>query len=802
MTLLHHYIIQHLICLPNRTPAIISKGMFLILFLLAFGTVTAQNITLSGTVSDAKSGELLPGVNVYVAKKRTGTVTDASGRYELQLREGEYTIIFSFMGYTRREIILNITGNRQLNVALERDGINLTEVIISAEASNRNVERAEMSTVTIDIENIRNLPAFLGEVDVLRAIQLLPGVQSAGDGNTGFFVRGGNADQNLVLIDDAIVYNASHLFNFFSVFNADALNDVKLYKGGISPSYGGRLSSVLDVRMKDGDFESYNVVGGIGLVSSRLALDGPIQQGRSAFMISGRRTYADFFLKLSPDELQRDSRLYFYDLNGRMNYVINNRNRIYLSGYYGTDITKFGDLFSFDWGNLTSSLRWNSIMSDRLMADFSLLYSNYQFNITGDIGPASFRWNSMLHSTSLKADFSYRMNPENRLIFGAQSIHHNLNPGNISAGIEGATITSINLSSSNGIESGIYIGNEQTLADNDLVLTYGVRLSHYQVIGPGKQYSYERNDPLPWQVTDTISLQRGEFYQSFPSFEPRVNFRYKFNDANSVKGSYHRMTQYIQQAQSAQSIAPYDVWYAASNNIPPQYADQFALGYFRNFLSDRLETSVEIYYKKMRNISDIVDNGDILGNEFLEGQLRTGNGYAYGAELLLQKSIGTLTGFVGYTWAKTRRNIMGINENKPYFAPNDRRNDLSLSGNYSLNRSWTFGVNFIYATGTAFTMPLGKMRYQQAYAPIFGERNAGRLPEYHRLDISATWFPGAAKRERRFTNSWNFSLFNAYGRVNPISVSFAEDEEQPGVPRTSFFYIPGPIPAITWNFNF
>jgi hypothetical protein len=762
----------------------------------------AQDYRVTGKVKDASTGDPLPGVNVVMDKKRTGTVTDPMGNFSLEVREGEHTIVFSFIGYVRQVQNIQVTGNLQLSISMERDRINLKEVTVSAEMANRNVERAEMGTVTLDIENIRNLPAFLGEVDVLRTIQLLPGVQSAGDGNTGFFVRGGNADQNLVLLDDAVVYNASHLFNFFSVFNADALNDVKLYKGGIHPSYGGRLSSVLDIRMKDGNTEQYNVNGGIGLISSRLAVDGPIQAGRSAFMVSGRRTYADMFLLLSEDEVQRKTRLYFYDLNSRMNYVINSRNRIYLSGYYGKDVTRLSELFSFDWGNATGSIRWNSILTDKLFADFALLYSNYQFNISGDIGPASFRWNSMLNSTNLKADFRYEWNDRNNLSFGIQGILHNLNPGNIVASIEGATLNDLTLSPSNGLETGIYINNEQSLPGNNLIISYGLRFSQYQVMGPGNQYIFDRRNPLMWQVSDTVSLAAGMFYQSFPSLEPRVSFRYRFNDRSSVKGSYHRMTQYIQQAQSAQSVAPYDVWFAASNNIPAQTSDQVALGYFRNFSDNRFETSVEVYYKDMKNISDIVDNGDILGNEFLEGQLRTGHGYAYGIELLVQKNRGPLTGFVGYTLATARRQIDGINENKPYFAPNDRLHDVSLSSSYSLSSTWSFGVNFIYATGTAFTMPVGKLNYQGSIAPIYGERNAGRLPDYHRLDISFTWNPGAGRPNRRFSSSWNFSFFNVYARVNPISVSFAEKEENPGIPNTSFFYIPGPIPAITWNFNF
>jgi hypothetical protein len=781
----------------------VIRHLFSILvFLFVSSFAIAREYTISGNITDRQTGEPLTGANIYVAGTTTGTSSDFDGHYRLKLPEGTYTIVFSLIGYQQTERTVQLNNDQRIDVRMG-GGVNLSEVVISAERSNRNVENTEMGSVVLDIESIRNIPAFLGEVDVLRSIQLLPGVQSAGDGNTGFFVRGGNADQNLVLLDDAVVFNASHLFNFFSVFNADAINDLKLYKGGIHPEYGGRLSSVLDIRMKEGDMNRYGVTGGIGLISSRLTVEGPLQKGRSAFMLSGRRTYADLFLKLSSDPAQRDSRLFFYDLNGKFNYVINNTNRIFVSGYYGKDITSLRDLFGFDWGNTTTSFRWNTILSDRFFADVSLLYSNYQFNITGDIGPASFRWNSMLHNISPKIDFSLQYGYANALTFGIQSIYHNLDPGSIRASIEGATSTRIDLSANNGLEHGIYIHNEQSLFDDNLVVTYGLRGSVFQVMGPGKQYTYNRSNPLRWTVDQTIDLNRGEFYDTFSSLEPRLSFRYKFNDLHSVKGNYNHMTQYLQQAQSAQSVAPYDVWFAVSNNIPPQHARQVSLGYFRNFLSDQLETSVEMYYKDMKNISDIVDNGDILGNEYLDGQLRTGRGWAYGLELLLQKPTGKITGFAGYTWAVAERQIDGINEGKKYYAPNDRRHDLSLSGSWQLASRWSFGMNFIYASGTAMTLPVGKMLYKGTFAPIYAERNSSRLPDYHRLDISFTYTPAVRVREkRRFTSSWNISMFNAYGRANPISVSFAEKEDKPGVPASSFFYIPGPIPAITWNFKF
>ncbi|TVQ08945.1 MAG: TonB-dependent receptor [Bacteroidetes bacterium] len=780
-----------------------KSSITFIILLISLSAWADTRVKLSGTVRDGSTGELLTGVNVFLPKTQTGAVTGFDGDYSLLLEKGEHTIIFSFIGYQRLEKTIRVEGNMTLNVELGNGGIRLSEVVVSGQRTNRNVERAEMSTVTLDIETIRNIPAFLGEVDILRTIQLLPGVQSAGDGNTGFYVRGGNADQNLVLLDDAVVFNASHLFNFFSVFNADAIKDLKLYKGGIHPEYGGRLSSVLDIGMKEGDMNQYKMTGGIGLISSRATLEGPLQYGRSAFMISGRRTYADLFLKLSSDENQRNTQLFFYDLNGKMNYVVDDKNRLFLSGYYGRDVTLFSEFFGFDWGNATASLRWNRLNSDRFFSDFSLLYSNYQFNITGDIGPASFRWNSMLNNLNLKSDFTFLASENSTLTFGLQSIYHNLDPGTIQAKIEGAASATFNLTPANGLEHGLYINHEQTLWDNRLVIVYGLRGSVFQVMGPGKQYIFDKSDPLRWEVSDSISLSSGNFYDTFSALEPRLSFRYKFNEESSIKGSYNRMTQYIQQAQSAQSVAPYDVWYSVSNNIPPQQADQVALGYFRNFFSDLIETSLEFYYKDFKNITDVVDNGDILGNEFLEGQLRTGKGWAYGAEFLIQKESGPVSGFLGYTWAIAKRKIDDINEGKAYYAPNDRRHDLSLSGNYEISRRWSAGMSFVYATGNAFTLPVGKMYYQGAFAPIYAERNSSRLPDYHRMDLSVTYTPVLRDKDRRrFKSSWNFSLFNVYGRANPISVSFAENSDRPGTPNSSFFYIPGPIPAITWNFNF
>ncbi len=777
----------------------IFRTCLLLIFIFLTNETSAQKHTLRGTIRERTTGEPIPGVNILIADKQAGTVSDSLGAYKLKLKEGKYTLTFSFLGYAPKRKTILMNGDKMLDIQLSYAGIMLNETVVREKKVIRHVESTETNAILLEIESVRNMPSFLGEVDVLRAVQMMPGIQSAGDGNTGFSVRGGNADQNLVLLDDAVIFNASHLFNVFSVFNSDAIKDLKLYKGGIEPSYGGRLSSVVDIKMKEGDLRNYQMNGGVGLISSRLTVEGPLQYGQSAFLLSGRRTYADLFLKLSSDENQRNTRLYFYDLNLKMNYLINEKNRIYISGYLGRDITVMSNLFGLDWGNTVASIRWNRFFNDNFYANFSFVVSKYQFNISGDVGRTSFLWNSLLSNINIKSDFNLKLNDKSNLTFGWQSIYHNLQPGNITAKIQGAINASINLTDQNGLEHGLYANNKQHFINDKLIVNYGLRASFFQTMGPGNQYIYDKTDPMKWQIEDSISLGKGHFYDIFFALEPRLSFRYLISQRQSIKGSYNRMTQYIQQAQSAQSVAPYDVWYTASNNIPPQQSDQYSLGYFQSFFSHQVETSLELFYKDMKNICDIIDNGNLIGNEYLEREIRTGRGWAYGLEVLIQKQKGSLQGFIGYTWALAQRQTDGINQGLVYYAPNDRRHDLSLSGNYTISPKWIVGINFVYATGSAFTMPIGKMFYQSSFAPIYADRNSSRLPHYHRMDLSLTFNPELENREeRRFTSSWNFSLFNVYGRTNPISVSFAQKE---GKPHSSFFYIPGPVPSITWNFN-
>jgi hypothetical protein len=780
----------------------ISKSftIFLFLFLLPYVS-SGQDYTVSGTVTSEETGEILAGVNVYEPELQKGVITDSDGHYRFSLPAGSHKIIFSFVGYENQEHSITLKDHVSLDARLQKTSVQLDEVTISYDQPGQNTRSTEMGTVSMNMAAISNIPAFLGEVDVLKTIQLFPGVLSAGDGNTGFFVRGGDADQNLVLFDNAQVYNASHMFNFFSIFNPDAIEDVKLYKGGIPPSYGGRLSSVLDIRMREGNMEQFGFNGGIGLISSRLSMEGPIQKGRSSFMLAGRRTYADMFLKLSTNENQRETRLYFYDFNAKLNYVIGDKNHVYVSAYHGRDITAFRQNFAFDWGNTTGSVRWVRKFSDSFTGNLSLMYSGYGFNISGNLEPSTFNWQSSLSNVNLQSGFTYLAGQNSNISFGTSSIYHSLEPGSLIVDFEEATSLKRELSPSHAIEHGVYFLSEHRISGDRLALDYGIRLSLFQVAGPGNKYEFDRSNQNHWRVTDTLILENGELYDRFSGLEPRVSLRVALGANSSIKAGYNRMTQYIQQTQSSQSVAPYDVWYISSNNIPPQTADQVALGYFMNFLSNRVETSMEVYYKDISNISDVIDNGDILGNEFLESQLRVGKGWSYGYEFMISGGGDRFDGFAGYTWSRTRRKIDGINEGKSYYSPNDRRHDFSFSGSYLINGKLSMSLSFVYASGRAFTLPVGKMRYQGDTAPIFAERNSGNLPDYHRLDMSFRYTPGGDNRSRKFSSTWNFSLFNVYGRINPISVAFQRSPDDSSQ-RSSFIYIPGPLPSVTWNFSF
>ncbi len=780
-----------------------SMRLLFVFLLLSSVNTFAQNLTLSGYVRSAETGEEVIGATIFVNETKSGGVTNVYGYYAISLPKGNYNITYSFIGKQPVEKQISLTENTKIDIELKDNQVQLKTVEISAEKKDQNIRSAEISTQKLEMKQVKNLPAFLGEVDVLKTIQLLPGVQSAGDGNTGFFVRGGSQDQNLILLDEAAVYNASHLFNFFSVFNPDAVKDLTLYKGGIPARYGGRLSSVLDIRMKDGNSKQFAASGGLGLISSRLTLEGPLQKNKSSFLITGRRTYADLFLRLSNDDAINQNQLYFYDLNTKINYKINDNNRLFLSGYFGRDVTGFGEFFGFDWGNATGTLRWNHLFSEKLFSNFSLIYTNYAFNISGDIGPATFSWRSYLNDYGIKGDFTYYANSKHTLRWGIQSTLHKFDPGEISAKLEDAFETTTTLSENDGLEHGIYLSDEFKVTDN-LLLIYGARLSMFQNIGPDNIYTYDKSDPIFYEVTDTTTIAQNEIYNTQFGFEPRLSLRYTIDETSSIKASYNRLFQYLQQVQSSLSVAPYDIWFLVNNNIPPQIVDQVAAGYYRNFFDNELETSVEVYYKWIQNQTDLVDNADVLGNELFDGQIRYGDGWSYGAEFLAKKQRGLITGWLAYTWSRTERRIPEINNGEAYFAPYDIRNNLTLAGTYQISDRVNIGANFIYTTGRAYTLPIGKYFYNGTSIPLYSKRNSNRLPDYHRLDLSVN-IDGKKRstpEKRKIESSWNISVFNVYARKNPFSVSFAESEETQGAAESNMFYLPGPIPSITWNFSF
>ncbi len=776
-------------------PGLISLLLF---FLLSGTSVLAQEkYTISGHIRDATTGEELIGATVYVQETKGGTSTNSYGYYSITLEADTYNLTYSFVGKKSVEKTVELTENKKIDVELGSSSEELDEVTVTGEKKDRNVKDVQMSADKIEMEQVEKIPAFLGEVDVLKTVQLLPGVQSGGEGSTGFNVRGGGSDQNMILLDEATVYNASHFFNFFSVFNPDAVKDFTLYKGGTPARYGGRLSSVLDIRMKEGNSKDLTASGGIGTISSRATVEGPIKQDTSSFLLTGRRTYADLFLNFANDSSLRNTDLYFYDLNGKVNYTFDENNTLYLSGYFGRDVTQLGDLFGFDWGNATGTVRWNHLFSDKLFSNFSFVFTNYQFNIQGDVGPQRFEWRSFITDYKFKADFSYYPSQDRTVRFGLRSTYHQLDPGIIEAEIDGALASSDTLSKNNGWEHGAYISHEHEIVPL-LKAEYGFRLSGFQRVGPGNRYELDKGDLQEYRVTDSVGIDPWTVDTTFLGWEPRLSLRYTLDEKSSIKASYQRMVQYVQRARSSTAGAPFDTWYTTNNNIPPQTSNQVALGYFRNFADNAVETSAEFYYKSIGQLSDYVDNADILGNEYLEKELRIGRGWSYGMELLAKKKEGDLTGWLSYTWSRTERKVPGINEGDPYFAPYDQRHNLSLTMAYPIKDWLEVSTNFAYRSGKAITLPVGRLEYQGDLVPVYGDRNVNRLPAYHRVDFGVTL--GKNDKGEKFSSHWDISVYNVYARKNPITVDYSENDQ--GEPISEIVYIPGPLPAITWNFVF
>jgi hypothetical protein len=752
-----------------------------------------RNPVISGTIKDSKDGETLIGATVYAKESGQGTVTNAYGFYSLSLPRGTYNLRISYLGYETLEVQITLDGNASKNIELKQVSLEMDEVIVSSRRRDQNVTETRMSAVQLNAETIKKVPAFMGEVDLLKTIQMLPGIQNVAEGFSGFSVRGGATDHNLILLDEAVVYNASHLLGFFSVFNSDAIKDMSVHKGDIPAQHGGRLASLLDIRMRDGNMKKLAITGGIGSIASRLTLEGPILNDKASFMVSGRRTYADMFLALSSDSLLRNNTLFFYDLNMKGNYIINDNHRIYLSGYYGRDVFAFQDIMNLNWGNATQTLRWNYIINERIFSNTSLIYSDYKHTLGFTQGINTFIWNSGITDYGIKSDLTFYLNPENTVRFGGQVFMHRFQPGIIENGNNGNGII---IPRNSSREYVFYVSNDQKLAERFSV-QYGMRYVVYQNVGEARVYNFDEN----YVSTGYTDYGKGELYNTSSGLEPRLSAALMLDQFSSLKGSYTRTRQYMQLASNSSAGMPTDVWFPVSPNVKPQISDQAALGYFRNINDNLFETSVEVYYKAMQNQIDFRDNAQINFNEKIEGEIRTGIAEAYGMELMVRKNEGRLTGWVSYTLSDTRRRIDEINDGNWYRANYDKPHNFSIVINHDLGKKLDVGLNWVYSSGAPVTLPTGRWEYGGVIMPGYSERNGYRLPDYHRLDLSATIQLGSS-RNRRLNHELNVSVYNVYSRKNPFTIYFepeAGNNYNMNAKQLSLF---GIVPSVTWNFKF
>ncbi|WDF69883.1 TonB-dependent receptor [Sphingobacterium oryzagri] len=769
------------------------KIFLAVISLLCTVPVFAQQYVLSGVLRDGQSGETLIGAVVAVEGGEQATSTNAYGFYSLSLPAGRYTLALSYVGYQTQTLAIDLQASQRLNAELQPTDNMLEEVVVSAKKKDRNVRDAQMGALNFTMEEIKNVPVLFGEKDLLKTIQLLPGVQSGGEGSANFYVRGGGSDQNLILLDEATVYNASHLLGFFSTFNSDAIKDVQLYKGGIPAQFGGRISSVLDIAMMDGNQKRFAAEGGIGLIASRLKLEGPIVKDKSSFMISARRTYADMFLKLSNDDDINQSKLYFYDLNAKLNYKLDDRNTLYVSGYFGKDDLGYSDLFSFDWGNATATVRWNHIFNDKLFGNTSLIYSDFTYNVTVSSDDTDFSIASKIRNYDLKQDFSYYANTKSTVRFGFNVLQQSIRPASLNAAAS-ANVNSITVDTRQGIDLAAYVSHEWKPSDRFSVI-YGLRINNFMVMGPGTFYDFDEDG-------EAIGEQAygSEVIKHYLNLEPRFSASYLLNQTSSVKASYNRIAQNLHQLTNTTSSLPTDQYVVSSLNIKPQIADQGAIGYFRNFNDNAYEFSVEAYYKYMQNQIDFRNGADLQANRQLEGELLFGIGRAYGLEWYLRKNVGKLNGWISYTLSKSERKFTEIDNGNWFSARQDRTHDLSIVGMYELSKKWTLGATFVFNTGNAVTFPSGKYEVDGRSMFYYTERNGYRMPNYHRLDLSATYEP--IKKNKRFQSSWTFGVYNAYNRRNAYIIDFRDSETTPNATEAYQVALFGIIPSVTWNFKF
>lgn len=773
--------------------------VFLLLLFLSINQVSVgqkvKTVTISGKITDFSNGESLIGATVYIPELNTGAASDIYGHFSISLKPGLYTVTVRYIGFNPVQRKVDLQKDITLNFDLHVKEENLPEVEITSEKADNNVKAAEMSVIKMDMKTIERIPALFGEVDIIKAIQLLPGVQSVSEGSSGFSVRGGAADQNLILLDEANVYNASHLMGFFSVFNNDAIKDVKLYKGDIPASFGSRLSSVLDIHMNEGNSKEYEVNGGVGLIASRLTVEGPILKNRCSFIVSGRRTYADLYLPLASEKALRNNKLYFYDLNAKINYRLNDNNQIFLSGYFGRDVFK-NQFAKMQWGNGTGTFRWNHLFTKKLFANFSAIYSDYTYLLgAGDGGASSFEWNANLKDVGIKADLTDYLNTSNTIRFGAAITYHLIDPGKAN-GVGESVFNTVAVPHNYALETGVYAGNEQRIGEH-FVAKYGLRFSIFQNVGPGTIYNYDNNH----KAIDSTVYKSGDFYKTYTGLEPRLGLLYDLTDHSSLKASFARTYQFLQLAQNTTAGTPLDIWFPASPNVKPQIGDQVALGYFHNFKKNTIETSAEVYYKWMQNVIDFKDFARLLLNTKLEGELRVGKAYSYGAEFLVKLNETKVNGWVSYTYSRVFRQIPEINNGNRYPAPYDKPHNVSVVLNYKLSKRWMVSANWVYATGAPVTFPTGRAIIGGKVVPIYSDRNAYRYQDYHRLDMSLT-LSSKPKPGKKYTWDLNFSAYNAYNRHNTWTINFTQDNLSPDVTYAEKVYLFGIIPSITFNFHF
>ncbi|SEE58146.1 TonB-dependent receptor [Polaribacter dokdonensis] len=788
------------------------KKFLIIFFLSTISLYSQEKVTVSGTVYDNANNETLIGVSIYFPELNAGTSTNEYGFYSLTIPKGTYKIQISYLGFTSISEQIILTDNVTKNYKLNEEAESLGEIIIESDIEKLNVRTPQMSVNKLTSSTIKKIPVVLGEADIIKSLILLPGVTSAGEGASGFNVRGGAADQNLILLDEAIVFNSSHLFGFFSVFNPDVIKDVKLYKGGIPARFGGRLSSVLDIYQKEGNSKEFNLTGGIGLVSSRLLAEGPIEKEKSSFVVAGRASYAHLFLPL----FDNDNKAYFYDLNSKINYRFNDRNNVFLSTYFGKDVFGINDSFVNDYGNTVLNLRWNHLFSDKIFSNLSLIYSDYFYGLTLDF--VGFEWDSGITNFNLKYDFKHYLNEKFTLTYGINNIYIKFNPGEIIPNRADSGIQAEKLTDKYANEFAAYLAAEQKINDK-LTVQYGVRFSNFTRLGQDEINVYADNNPVIYneefkryesaEAIGTESYSRSDVLASFQNFEPRLSLSYLLNNDTSIKMSYNRMAQYLHLLSNTNSPTPLDVWAPSGQFIKPQLLDQYALGYFKSIKNGDYSLETEVFYKDIQNRIDYINGANLVANNEIETVILNGQARAYGLEVLLKKNEGDFKGWLAYTLSRSEQQTLGRTPNEPginsgewYSTPFDKTHDISLNGSYELSKKWTFNANFLFQTGQPTNYPVGQYEISGLNVPIYDDnrRNADRLPAYHRLDISATLTPEKNKN-RRWQSEWVFGIYNLYGRQNAASINFSQNREtfRNEAVQTSIF---GLVPSVTYNFKF